>query len=88
VIGLGVCLRQSASVSGIEPAPQAFEFLRWATECHRPHWLTTRDAHGQHSGILRAFRLAMNCATLPAVVESLLTAIKPTSLLTAINSTA
>jgi hypothetical protein len=47
-------------------------------EFHRPYWLTTRDAHGQHGGVLRAFRLAMNCATLPADVEALLTFIRPT----------
>jgi hypothetical protein len=74
----GVILRQADSVAGIELAPHAFEFLQWATEFHRPFWLTTRDAHGQHAGILRAFRLAMGCATLPADVESLLKSIRPT----------
>jgi hypothetical protein len=51
----GVCLRAADTIAGIELAPHAFEFLQWATECHRPYWLTTRDAHGQHSGVLRAF---------------------------------
>jgi hypothetical protein len=59
-ISVGI-LRQADTVSGIEPTPHAFDFLKWATEFHRPYWLTTRDAHGQHSGILRTFRLAMNC---------------------------
>ena len=75
----GVVLRQADSVAGVEPAPHAFEFLRWATEFHRPYWLTTRDSHGGHSGVLRAFRLAMGCAVLPADVESLLTSIRPTT---------
>jgi hypothetical protein len=74
----GVILRRADTVSGIELAPGAFDFLRWATEFHRPYWLTTRDAHGQHSGILRAFRLAMGCAALPPEVESLVTSIRPT----------
>jgi hypothetical protein len=42
-----------------QPTAHCFEFLRWAVELHRPYWLTTRDAHGQHTGILRAFRHAM-----------------------------
>jgi hypothetical protein len=75
----GVCLRNAASVTGIEPAPHAFEFLQWATEFHRPHWLTTRDAHGQHDGILRAFRLAIGSPTLPTEIEALLKSIKPTT---------
>jgi hypothetical protein len=75
----GVCLRNAASVTGMEPAPHVFEFLQWATEFHRPHWLTTRDAHGQHDGILRAFRLAMGSPALPADTEALLKSIKPTT---------
>ena len=75
----GVILRQADSVAGIELAPHAFEFLKWATECHRAHWLSTRDSHGQHSGILRSFRLAMGCATLPVDVEALLTSVRATS---------
>ena len=75
----GVILRQADSVAGIELAPHAFEFLKWATECHRAHWLSTRDSHGQHSGILRSFRLAMGCATLPVDVEALLTSVGATS---------
>ena len=76
----GVCLRNNASLlTGIELAPNVFEFLRWATEFHRPHWLTTRDAHGQHDGILRAFRLAIGSPTLPTEIEALLKSIKPTT---------
>jgi hypothetical protein len=74
----GVILRQADSVAGIELAPHAFEFLKWATEFHRPYWLTTRDPHGQHSGVLRAFRLAMGLAALPADIETLLRSIRPT----------
>ena len=33
-----------------QPTAHCFEFLRWAVEFHRPYWLTTRDAHGQHTG--------------------------------------
>ena len=47
-------------------------------DCHQPFWLTTRDAHGQHDGILRAFRLALGAAALPAEVEALLRAVRPT----------
>jgi hypothetical protein len=74
----GVILRRADTVSGIELAPSALSFLRWAAEFHRPYWLTTRDAHGQHLGILRVFRQAMNCATLPPDVEALLKSIRPT----------
>ena len=76
----GVCLRNaSSSPAGMEPAPHVFEFLQWATEFHQPHWLTTRDAHGQHDGILRAFRLAIGSPTLPTEIEALLKSIKPTT---------
>jgi len=61
------------------PAPHVFEFLQWATEFHQPHWLTTRDAHGQHDGILRAFRLAIGFPALPTKIEALLKSIKPTT---------
>jgi hypothetical protein len=75
----GVILRRADTVAGIELAPHALSFLRWATELHRPYWLTTRDAHGQHAGILRAFRLAMGCATLSAYIEALVKSIRPTA---------
>jgi hypothetical protein len=75
----GVCLRNAASITGIEPAPYVFDFLRWAVVYHRPHWLTTRDAYGQHNGILRAFRLAMGVATLPAEIDIVLRSVKPTT---------
>ena len=47
-------------------------------EFHRPYWLTTRDAHGQHTGILRAFRHAVGSPELPAEIETLLRAVRPT----------
>jgi hypothetical protein len=47
-------------------------------DCHQPFWLTTRDAHGQHDGILRAFRVALGAPTLPTEVETLLRAVRPT----------
>lgn len=78
----GVCLRHASAYSsrtGVELAPHAFQFLRWAAGAHNPHWLTTRDAHGQHDGILRAFRLAIGSPTLPTEVEALLKSIKPTT---------
>jgi hypothetical protein len=77
----GVIIRAADSVAGTELAPHALTFLQWATEFHRPYWLTTRDAHGQHAGVLRTLRLARGCATfatLPADVESLLKSIRPT----------
>ena len=40
--------------------------------------MTTRDAHGQHTGILRAFRHAMGAPELPAEIETLLRAVRPT----------
>ena len=61
-----------------QPTAHCFEFLRWAVEFHRPHWLTTRDAHGQHTGILRAFRHAVGSPELPAEIETLLRAVRPT----------
>jgi hypothetical protein len=68
----GVCLRSaSSSLTGIELAPHCFAFLQWAVESHRPHWLTTRNAHGQHDGILRAFKLAMGCVSMPFQFSSL-----------------
>lgn len=76
----GVCLRCAPALpAGIEPALHCFEFLQWAVEFHRPHWLTTRDAHGEHDGILRAFMLAMGCPTQPADVEALLRSVQPTA---------
>ena len=76
----GVCLRSaSSSLTGIEPAPHCFAFLQWAVDSHRPHWLTTRDAHGQHDGILRAFKLAMGCAMLPNEIDGLVRSVEPTT---------
>ncbi len=76
----GVCLRSASSpLTGIEPAPHCFAFLQWAVESHRPHWLTTRDAHGQHDGILRAFKLAMGCAMLPTEIDALVRSVEPTT---------
>ena len=61
-----------------KPTPNCFTFLRWAVDFHQPFWLTTRDAHGQHDGILRAFRVALSAPGLPAEVEALLRAVRPT----------
>ena len=61
-----------------KPTAHCFAFLRWAVEVHRPHWLTTRDAHGQHDGILRAFRHAIASPQLPSDIEALLRSIRPT----------
>jgi hypothetical protein len=68
----GVLLRDG------KPTPHCFAFLRWAVKFHRPFWLTTRDAHGQHDGILRAFRVALGAPALPVEVEALLRAVRPT----------
>ena len=40
--------------------------------------LSTRDAHGSHDGILRAFRHALDTPTLAPEIEALLTAVRPT----------
>ena len=76
----GVCLRSASSpLTGIEPAPHCFAFLQWAVESHRPHWLTTRDAHGRHDEKLRAFKLAMGCARLPTEIDALVRSVEPTT---------
>jgi hypothetical protein len=41
--------------------------------------LTTRDPHGPHAGILRAFRHALRTPTLSTEVETLLRAVRPTT---------
>ncbi len=61
-----------------QPTLRYFRFLRWAVAHHQPHWLTTRDAHGSHDGILRAFRLALGVPVLPRETEALLRAVRPT----------
>jgi hypothetical protein len=61
-----------------KPTAHCFDFLRWAVEIHRPYWLTTRDAQGEHAGIIRAFRHAIGCAELPPEIEALLRAVRPT----------
>jgi hypothetical protein len=61
-----------------KPTAHCFEFLRWAVKVHRPYWLTTRDAHGQHAGILRAFRHAIGSPELLSEIDALLRAIRPT----------
>ncbi|MDA8232381.1 MAG: hypothetical protein M0006_13675 [Magnetospirillum sp.] len=61
-----------------ELAPYALDFMDWAVANHDCHWLTTRDANGSHEGILLAFRLAMAAPQLPAIVVSLIRAIRPT----------
>jgi len=61
-----------------KPTLHCFGFLRWAVEFHQPFWLTTRDAHGEHAGILAAFRHALSTPTLPTEVETLLRAVRPT----------
>ena len=62
-----------------KPTPVCFEFLRWVSQHHRGYWLTTRDAHGSHDGILRAFRHALDTPVLPPPIAALLTAIQPTT---------
>jgi hypothetical protein len=61
-----------------QPTPNCFPFLRWAVDCHQPFWLTTRDAHGGHTGILATFRHALGTPTLPTEVETLVRAVRPT----------
>jgi hypothetical protein len=61
-----------------KPTPNCFTFLRWAVDFHQPFWLTTRDAHDQHDGILRAFRVALGAPTLSTEIETLLRTVRPT----------
>ena len=61
-----------------KPTTHCFGFLRWAVESHRPHWLTTRDAHGQHDERVFAFRHAIGSPELPSDLEVLLRAVRPT----------
>ena len=78
----GVCLRHASAYSsrtGVELAPHAFQFLRWAADAHIPHWLTTRDAHGSHDGAIRAFKLALDSPALDSEIGELLRTIKPTT---------
>ena len=49
----GVCLRNATLLTGIEPAPYVFDFLRWAVMSHRPladdarrSWATRRNLAG------------------------------------------
>jgi hypothetical protein len=72
-----IFISTSTASSDGKPTPQCFPFLRWAVDVHQPFWLTTRDAHGQHDGILRAFRAALGAPTLPMEVETLLRAVRP-----------
>ena len=60
-----------------KPTAHCFDFLRWAVEVHRPYWLTTRDARGEHAGIIRAFRHAIGSEP-PSEIEALLRAVRPT----------
>jgi hypothetical protein len=61
-----------------KPTPHCFAFLRWVAEFHRPYWLTTCDSRGQHARILRALHHATGSSELPAEIEALLRAIRPT----------
>jgi hypothetical protein len=58
--------------------PHCFPFLKWAVELHSPYWLSTRDAHGTHDGILGAFRHALGTPILPPEIEVLIRAVGPT----------
>jgi hypothetical protein len=68
----GVILRQSDSVAGIELAPHALSFLHWAVEGSSTVLAQHKETRTERiSGVLRAFRLAMGCATLPTEVVTL-----------------
>jgi hypothetical protein len=74
----GVLLRRSCvSRSGFELSPYAEEFLAHLVGCHRVRWLTTRCRAGMPNDIARAFRHAMQVASLPPRLAELITLVEP-----------
>jgi hypothetical protein len=74
----GVLLRRSqVSRSGFELSPHAEEFMAHLVGCHRVRWLTTRCRAGMPNDIARAFRHAMQVASLPPRLAELITLVEP-----------
>jgi hypothetical protein len=74
----GVLLRRSqVSRSGFELSPYAEEFMAHLVGCHRVRWLTTRCRAGMPNDIARAFRHAMQVASLPPRLAELIALVEP-----------
>jgi hypothetical protein len=63
--------------AGYELAPHTIEFLEWATSRFECHWLTARDRHGSHEGIILAFQDALGTSNLSPDLLDLILAVKP-----------
>ena len=78
----GVILRRTGRTdlggrTNFEVAPDAMEFLSWATDRFNCYWLTTRSHDGTYDEIERAFRLAIPATNLPDKIKKLIRAIRP-----------
>jgi hypothetical protein len=74
----GVLLRRSCvSRSGFELSPYAEEFLAHLVASHNVFWLTTRCRAGMPNDVARAFRHAMQVASLPPKLAKLINAVEP-----------
>jgi hypothetical protein len=74
----GVLLRRSrVSRSGFELSPYAEEFLAHLVASHNVFWLTTRCRAGMPNDVARAFRHAMQVASLPPKLAKLINAVEP-----------
>jgi hypothetical protein len=74
----GVLLRRSrVSRGGFELSPYAEEFLAQLVASHNVFWLTTRCRAGMPNDVARAFRHAMQVASLPPKLAKLINAVEP-----------
>jgi hypothetical protein len=74
----GVLLRRSrVSRSGFELSPYAEEFLAYLVDTYNVFWLTTRCKAGLPNDLARAFRHAMQVASLPPKLMKLINAVEP-----------
>ena len=74
----GVLLRRSrVSRGGFELSPYAEEFLAHLVASHNVFWLTTRCRAGMPNDVARAFRHAMQVASLPPKLAKLINAVEP-----------
>jgi hypothetical protein len=74
----GVLLRRSrVSRGGFELSPYAEEFLAQLVASHNVFWLTTRCRAGMPNDVARAFRHAIQIASLPPKLAKLINAVEP-----------
>jgi hypothetical protein len=74
----GVLLRRSwVSHGGFELSPYAEEFLAHLVASHNVFWLTMRCRAGMPNDVARAFRHAMQVASLPPKLAKLINAVEP-----------